>query len=280
MVQYLNSIPCFISKSSFEMDFSYVNENLELNSPKMSFISDEFPFLQSNEDFNDLLLHESEILSNNENLSDFLENKSNIPKNEKILGSNINLQNIFKTMSKEEKNNIDNYEEKFLNKTIISSNEISEIQNEDYKNDFNLIQSLNFEQKKQKIIDFLKKDENTFLNKKREKSNFVLDSIKNDQNKKNKIKNCYSDKKTYICECGKKFSTKENKKLHYINVHLNKKPYRCDYCFYEFSHRNGKKYHERVFHTFIFPYNCKDCLMSFASNSALNYHIKTKHRKL
>lgn len=84
-------------------------------------------------------------------------------------------------------------------------------------------------------------------------------------------------KKVYVCECGKIFSTEENKRLHYINIHLNKKPYQCNYCNMKFSHRNGKIYHERVYHTFILPYKCQDCQSAFASKSALNYHIKSKH---
>lgn len=272
MNQCLNSLSCFDVKSSFNLDCSYINEELEINSPK-SFILDEFPLFQSDEDSNGFFFHESKFSSKNENLSDFLESKSNISENEKILESNINTQNIFKIISKDGKNNFANFEGKFLNKTIIFSQEISDIQNENYQNDSNITQSPNPEKEEQKTLDFNEKDKINYLQKKRERSKA--------KNKKNNLKKNNSKKnKKYICECGKIFSTRENKKLHYINVHLNKKPYRCDYCNFEFSHRNGKKYHERVFHTFIFPYNCKDCLMSFASNSALNYHIKTKHRKL
>ena len=84
---------------------------------------------------------------------------------------------------------------------------------------------------------------------------------------------------SFLCKCGKVFSTEENKRFHYLNVHLHIKPFHCDYCNEEFSHRNGKIYHERVHHTFIFPYNCKECDCSFASKSALSYHIKAKHKK-
>ena len=84
--------------------------------------------------------------------------------------------------------------------------------------------------------------------------------------------------KAYKCECGKIFSTEENQRLHYINIHLHEKPYNCSFCGEGFSHRNGKIYHERVYHTFIFPYPCKDCSCAFASKSALIYHMKSKHK--
>ena len=84
--------------------------------------------------------------------------------------------------------------------------------------------------------------------------------------------------KAFKCECGKVFSTEENQRLHYINIHLHEKPYSCSFCGEGFSHRNGKIYHERVYHTFIFPYPCKECCSAFASKSAMIYHMKSKHK--
>ena len=88
--------------------------------------------------------------------------------------------------------------------------------------------------------------------------------------------------KLFKCICGKVFHTKENQILHFKNIHLHQKPYKCSYCDSKFSHRNGKTYHERIFHTFILPYKCEidNCKSAFASKSALNYHINSKHNKL
>ena len=85
--------------------------------------------------------------------------------------------------------------------------------------------------------------------------------------------------KLFKCICGKVFHTKENQILHFKNIHLHQKPYKCSYCDCKFSHRNGKTYHERIFHTFILPYKCEidNCKLAFASKSALTYHIKSKH---
>ena len=129
-----------------------------------------------------------------------------------------------------------------------------------------------------------KKSEKDFLNKKREKNNKTKTSeirkncIKyNNLNEINKV--IVINPKAYKCECGKIFSTEENQRLHYINIHLHEKPYNCSFCGEGFSHRNGKIYHERVYHTFIFPYPCKICNSAFASKSAMIYHMKSKHKE-
>ena len=62
--------------------------------------------------------------------------------------------------------------------------------------------------------------------------------------------------KLFICFCGKIYRSKENLILHYKNIHLGKKPYKCEFCDCCFSHRNGKSYHVRKFHTKVFPYKC------------------------
>ena len=113
-----------------------------------------------------------------------------------------------------------------------------------------------------------------------------INEKKNDNNKlikkrKKKKKNKKKEKIIYNCVCGKQYNSKENYNLHYQNIHLKIKPYKCNYCEISFSHRNGKNYHERKYHTFIFPYvfKVKSCNKKFASNSALNYHMKTNHSK-
>ena len=173
--------------------------------------------------------------------------------------------------------------------------------------------SENFDKKKEKI-NFLvsKKDNNNLMNIENSNNN---DNIKNNDEKikRNYFKNEYIGKKREIekkikdpgqiaknkkmnnlheinkvtiispkafkCECGKIFSTEENQRLHYINIHLHEKPYNCSYCGEGFSHRNGKIYHERVYHTFTFPYPCNECNSAFASKSAMIYHKKSKHKK-
>ena len=125
--------------------------------------------------------------------------------------------------------------------------------------------------------------ENEYLSKKRENNN----KSQQIEIKKNCLKNTNLNEinkvtiihpKAYKCECGKIFSTEENQRLHYINIHLHEKPYNCSFCGEGFSHRNGKIYHERVYHTFIFPYPCKICNSAFASKSAMIYHMKSKHK--
>lgn len=85
----------------------------------------------------------------------------------------------------------------------------------------------------------------------------------------------------FICnDCFKVYNSKENMILHFKNIHLKQKPYKCSYCSAGFSHRNGKIYHERKFHTKIFPYICPyidKCKLNFPTKSSLKYHIKAKH---
>lgn len=40
--------------------------------------------------------------------------------------------------------------------------------------------------------------------------------------------------------CEKIYKSKENMTLHFKNIHLNDKPYKCKFCNSLFSHRNGK----------------------------------------
>ena len=133
-----------------------------------------------------------------------------------------------------------------------------------------------------KDLEKKKLSENEYLCKKREKNNKnqssdIKKNIKyNNLHEINKV--TIINPKAYKCECGKIFSTEENQRLHYINIHLHEKPYNCSFCGEGFSHRNGKIYHERVYHTFIFPYPCKLCNSAFASKSAMIYHIKSKHK--
>jgi len=64
---------------------------------------------------------------------------------------------------------------------------------------------------------------------------YIDSSLKIDENKEH-------SKKEYKCEelnCDKKYKTKENLKLHILNIHLGVKPYVCNFCSRRFSHRNG-----------------------------------------
>ena len=155
------------------------------------------------------------------------------------------------------------------------------------KNKFNLCDEIiNYEpddknitlcEKKINENDIKQIDESTSIENLNEKKDDKIENI----NKRKKKKNKKKEKTIFQCFCGKQYNSKENYNLHYKNIHLQIKPYKCNFCEIYFSHRNGKIYHERKYHTFIFPYVCKNkkCQKVFASNSALNYHMKTKHLK-
>jgi uncharacterized Zn-finger protein len=97
--------------------------------------------------------------------------------------------------------------------------------------------------------------------------------------------------KIYKCHytgCIKVYKSKENMTLHYKNIHLKLKPYKCRFCDCTFSHRNGnfktylgRTYHERKLHTKYLPYKCIEisCGISFPSKSSLCAHTRSTHRK-
>ena len=145
------------------------------------------------------------------------------------------------------------------------------------KNEINLENNKTLSEDKKNIENIQRQ----YIGKKRgdEKKNpslFQKNKLKNHLREINKV--TVINSKAFKCECGKVFSTEENQRLHYINIHLHKKPYNCSFCGEGFSHRNGKIYHERVYHTFIFPYKCELCSSAFASKSAMVYHMKSKHK--
>lgn len=103
--------------------------------------------------------------------------------------------------------------------------------------------------------------------------------------KKEKATSKAKPRKVFKCDysgCHKTYLSKENLKLHYLNIHLKEKPYQCSYCGLKFSHRNGKIYHERKVHTLYFPYKCnyENCSHYFVCKSALNFHVKINHKKV
>ena len=278
-----------------------INKSLSFN-PSIESNEYDFPFLlqafRANEE-EDKLSGES-FLSNLELTPnpDFINLENN--------NNEVNLMDEGKNENINEFNNISNNSNE--SKPIIAINEIKEELNlskinlaiaEDKKKS-----KINFFVSKDKVDNLIKVEENmklsevqknvnmetkkecplnNLMGKKREKEEQISKNIA----KNKKISNLHEmnkvtilNSKAFKCECGKIFSTEENQRLHYINIHLHEKPYNCSFCGEGFSHRNGKIYHERVYHTFIFPYPCKECSSAFASKSAMIYHMKSKHKVL
>ena len=214
---------------------------------------------------------------------DFISFENDINFNNLIIdeGRNVSFDNNIKEPMEEikeklnlSKNSENSYKKKEKINFLISKKDTDNLMNIENNNDNNKI---NDEKKKSQFF------KNEYIGKKRETEKKSKDpgqiskNIKlNNLHEINKV--TIINPKAYKCECGKVFSTEENQRLHYINIHLHEKPYNCSYCGEGFSHRNGKIYHERVYHTFIFPYPCKECNNAFASKSAMIYHMKSKHK--
>ena len=273
-----------------------LDENISIENKSFSFIpivneSNELEFFNMNK------ISEEEEKSSGLSGDSFLSVFDISPIQDNIYFENIN--NEFNLMDEEKKDflninikeQIEEINKNKDNKENISKNDISEEKKKAKINFFvskkedkvltnidNTMKSLD----NQKNSENIKKE---FIGKKREKDIKNQTQISKNATKNSKINNLNEinkvtilNSKAFKCECGKVFSTEENQRLHYINIHLHEKPYNCSYCGEGFSHRNGKIYHERVYHTFVFPYPCKECSHAFASKSALIYHMKSKHK--
>ena len=257
-----------LSNDSNDMEYG---KNI-LNSPKLndedekmsglsgdSFLSDIYP----NQDFMNLEMNDFNFKNLiEEGKNDSFYSNNNIKESKE--------ENMKEKIMKKEKVNFLIQRESKIN-SYICNNIIS-------KNMDNLDTNMsNINRKKKSPV-----DNNEYIGKKRnkdmkQKTKQISINIKlKEVQTKNKV--TVINSKAYKCECGKIFSTEENQRLHFINIHLHEKPYSCSFCGEGFSHRNGRIYHERVFHTFIFPYLCKECNSAFASKSALIYHMKSKHK--
>ena len=274
-----------------------LDENISIENKSFSFIpivneSNELEFFNMNK------ISEEEEKSSGLSGDSFLSVFDISPIQDNIYFENIN-NNEFNLMDEEKKDflninikeQIEEINKNKDNKENISKNDISEEKKKAKINFFvskkedkvltnidNTMKSLD----NQKNSENIKKE---FIGKKREKDIKNQTQISKNATKNSKINNLNEinkvtilNSKAFKCECGKVFSTEENQRLHYINIHLHEKPYNCSYCGEGFSHRNGKIYHERVYHTFVFPYPCKECSHAFASKSALIYHMKSKHK--
>ena len=274
-----------------------LDENISIENKSFSFIpivneSNELEFFNMNK------ISEEEEKSSGLSGDSFLSVFDMSPIQDNIYFENIN-NNEFNLMDEEKKDflninikeQIEEINKNKDNKENISKNDISEEKKKAKINFFvskkedkvltnidNTMKSLD----NQKNSENIKKE---FIGKKREKDIKNQNQISKNATKNSKINNLNEinkvtilNSKAFKCECGKVFSTEENQRLHYINIHLHEKPYNCSYCGEGFSHRNGKIYHERVYHTFVFPYPCKECSHAFASKSALIYHMKSKHK--
>ena len=304
MQHFFKPLPFFSEQNSLINENPNFEEKIKLNFIKNNFtnnlFSEDFPLFQSDENSN-YYLFESGTLAQNENFSIFNQKKNEeltIEDNNSCQNNDIFLNNFIREAIKEdfESNGRSRFFEDeskpllfgfdFLQKDNFFNNSTPEsiLSTSDKNNQKNTITNFNV-----KKNDEIQNNENLFFNyisfdknnlgKKRKNSEPILKLNNSEKNKLQKNKEKLQKANSFLCKCGKVFSTEENKRFHYLNVHLHIKPFHCDYCNEEFSHRNGKIYHERVHHTFILPYNCTVCDCSFASKSALSYHIKSKHKK-
>ncbi len=264
-------------KDTGNLNESNENESLGLNVPRLNEEDDKFSRLLGDSFISNFDISPDQDFINIENYEfNFINSLMEEGKNDSF---DINIKESkgeIKDKFNISKNDINEDKKKEKINFIISKKDIDNNNSNQLNNIENNSNVKPTEEKKNSK--FLK---NELIGKKRENENKSQSQI----TKNSKLYNLHEinkvtmiHPKAFKCECGKIFSTEENQRLHYINIHLHEKPYSCSFCGEGFSHRNGKIYHERVYHTFVFPYPCKECSAAFASKSAMIYHMKSKHK--
>jgi len=84
----------------------------------------------------------------------------------------------------------------------------------------------------------------------------------------------------YWCECGQGFNLRVELSVHYKCVHLNVKPFRCQYdgCDQSYKRAHHLALHVNTKHLNQ-RFNCTDCEMTYATVARLNTHLKKCHQK-
>ncbi|XP_061428132.1 zinc finger and BTB domain-containing protein 17-like isoform X2 [Lethenteron reissneri] len=79
----------------------------------------------------------------------------------------------------------------------------------------------------------------------------------------------------HVCEiCGKNFTSSNNLTQH-MNLHLDVRPYKCQYCDVAFHRNNSLWSHIKARHNYGLPaYQCTHCNKRFATPSQLTHHLR------
>lgn len=89
--------------------------------------------------------------------------------------------------------------------------------------------------------------------------------------------------RTFACNlCTSTFFFKQNRDRHINEVHLGKRPHKCEYpdCEGAFKNRSGLKQHVRTVHEKARPFECEQCDSAFGQRNHLTQHVLVVHNKL
>lgn len=89
--------------------------------------------------------------------------------------------------------------------------------------------------------------------------------------------------RTFACSlCTSTFFFKQNRDRHINEVHLGKRPHKCEHpgCEGAFKNRSGLKQHVRTVHEKARPFKCEQCDSAFGQRNHLTQHILVVHNKV
>eukprot|EP00177_Eucheuma_denticulatum_P001258 GFKZ01002290.1.p1 GENE.GFKZ01002290.1~~GFKZ01002290.1.p1 ORF type:complete len:699 (-),score=48.50 GFKZ01002290.1:1053-3089(-) len=89
--------------------------------------------------------------------------------------------------------------------------------------------------------------------------------------------------RAFACHlCSSTFFFKQNRDRHINEVHLGKRPYKCEFpgCKGAFKNRSGLKQHVRTVHEKARPFKCDKCDSTFGQRNHLTQHVLVVHDKV
>lgn len=87
----------------------------------------------------------------------------------------------------------------------------------------------------------------------------------------------------FACDlCSSTFFFKQNRDRHVNEVHLGRRPHKCEYpgCEGAFKNRSGLKQHVRTVHEKARPFKCNQCDSAFGQRNHLTQHVLVVHEKV
>ena len=100
-------------------------------------------------------------------------------------------------------------------------------------------------------------------------------------NMRNHFLTIHQNYRPYKCEfpgCSKRYSILSRYQVH-LRTHEGKKPFMCQICNKSFNEKGNLKTHLR-FHSELRPFQCPNCSKSYKTNGHLKDHIEIQHKKI